>query len=170
MHPVLYHSIRALHAVCIEYASPREEAFGNFKLAGRGSIRRPPSVISWVVCPKNLQRQGELDEGQVIKHRNRQASRQMQIAGAKAQCVKNLLTLMDEPALQVILDAVSEWGWEGAPFSEECLATKRIYPGRHFRATSKAWTDRQAVTRSDFSTVIPQRRATSTVRRVCRST
>lgn len=146
VHPKLYHSVRSLNCVCLAYSNTKEEIFGNFKLAGRGSIRKPPSVISWVVCLKKLKNRGESDAAQVIRQWNQAASKQTQIIGAKAATVKNLLSIMDEQTLNLIVQSVSEFTWEGCPFSDDCLATKRIFPGKHFRATSKAWTERQVVT------------------------
>jgi hypothetical protein len=63
-HPKLYDSILRIEVHRVEFASKREELFANFKLSHRGSIRKPPNVLTWVFALGKLQRnQAEADTG-----------------------------------------------------------------------------------------------------------
>lgn len=150
MLPILHNSVENLHAVCLQYETASEELFCAFKMAGRGALRKGPNVLSWVVGLKKLVTRGESDPASVLARWNKAAARQQQITGVKAQAVKNLLSI-DECAFSTLLRAVSDWGWDGCPYSEDALSSKKIFPGRHFRcASSKSWTDRQEVTKDSM--------------------
>jgi hypothetical protein len=55
-HPKLYASILKIEVHRVEFASKQEELFSNFKLSHRGSIRKPPNVVTWVFALSKLLR------------------------------------------------------------------------------------------------------------------
>ena len=146
--PELANNIRELRSVSLQFASPRDALFQNFKMAGRGSIRKPPNLIDWVHSLKQLaQTAGERDSGVIIKLWNGQCAAVLQIVGRKAMALKNLLDMMPPAGLELVTRMVSATGWEDGCWTEDALASKRIFPGYAFRChDSKAWTARQTVT------------------------
>ena len=144
--PHLHDSVRRLHAYITHFVSKRDEIFENFRLSARGSIRKPPNCLTWVSALLSLQNAGDKDSSSIIKTWNQTASANAQLIGRKALAVKNVLDRMGMGTLDVLLGAVSEFGWEDCPFNEETLSSKRIYPGHTFRVDgSKSWTARQTV-------------------------
>jgi len=146
--PELANNIMELRSVSLQFASPRDALFQNFKMAGRGSIRKPPNLIDWVHSLKQLaQTAGERDSGVIIKLWNGQCAAVLQIVGRKAMALKNLLDMMPPAGLELVTRMVSATGWEDGCWTEDALASKRIFPGYAFRChDSKAWTARQTVT------------------------
>ncbi len=145
-HARLWQSIRQIKAYELQFANARDEAFSNFKMSAQGAIRRPPNVVSWCVVLNRLRNHGETDVGNVVRLWNAQSTRGSQLTGGKAQSVKNLLDLCDQRTMDLILECVSRHGWEQCPFSDDCLSTKKVFPGVHWRASTRAWTERQTVT------------------------
>lgn len=143
-------NIRELRCVPLRFASAREALFQNFRLAGRGSIRRPPHLLDWVHSLRQLaQKAGERDTAIIIRMWNAQCSQTLQIVGRKAMALKNLMELMPEEGLVLVTEMVSATGWEEGCWTEDALASKRIFPGHVFRVVeSKAWTARQTVTKA----------------------
>jgi hypothetical protein len=143
-------NIRELRCVPLRFASAREALFQNFRLAGRGSIRRPPHLLDWVHSLRQLaQKAGERDTGIVIRLWNAQCAQTLQIVGRKAMALKNLMEQMPEEGLALVAEMVSEKGWEEGCWTEDALASKRIFPGHVFRVVeSKAWSARQTVTKA----------------------
>eukprot|EP00959_Pyramimonas_sp_CCMP1952_P455240 9471258-Pyramimonas_sp.AAC.2 len=97
---------------------------------------------------------GESDSGGVIRTWNAQASRSSQIAGEKAQSIKNIMELMPPAAYHAIMDLVSKIGWERSPWSDQALANKKIYPGFAPRGASKAWNERTEITRASMALMV----------------
>jgi len=146
--PELWQSLRDVHCINLQFGTLREQTFANFKVSVRGSVRQAPSPISWVVMLLRLSKKGDNDTGNIIKLWNKDNIKSAHVTGGKAQAVKNCLELLDESTLQLVVDATSKYGWETGPFSEDTLASKKLYPGNHFRTiNSKKWTNRQVVTK-----------------------
>ena len=159
-HPVLYQSIREINCCNMVHKSPREQLFYNFKLGGRGSIRKPPNLIDWTLSLRHLAaRAGEKDTGNVVRMWNSQCPVSQQIVGRKAMALKSLMEQMPEDALTLLVTMVSEMGWEESPWTEDALASKRILPGYVFRvADSKAWSARQTVSRQSVVLMVERMR------------
>ena len=149
IHPSLYESIRNIEVVNLRFATKRDEIFGNFILSHRGEIRKPPSILTWVFSLKKLRDEySDSDAGAVIRQWNSKVTRAGQLQGGKAQGVKNVLELMPEEAWLVVLADESRHGRENSPYTDELMASKKIYPGSHFKAAHcKAWTSRMTITR-----------------------
>lgn len=146
VHPQLWQSIRRICAWDLEFPCAREEAFSNFKMSARGSIRKPPSLLSWCIMLQKLHKKGERDTAAVVRLWNSQAGKSHQLVGAKSTSVRNLMELCPEEALRAILRDVSAHGWENSPWSDEVFGSKKIFPGQHTRCTTKEWTSRLIVT------------------------
>ena len=126
--------------------SKRAVVFENFRLSGRGSIRRPPNCLTWVASLGKLHGTGDRDFTTIIKGWNGVCSSNMALTGRKALAVRNLMEKMSRPTLELLTNLVSEYGWEDMPFTEDTLSSKRIWPGHTFRVDgSKVWTARQCV-------------------------
>ena len=149
--PHVVASARRITCIDISFGSLREQTFSNFHLSLKGSIRRPPNVISWVVMLLRMRTGGDSDTGSILRTWNASAPKHGQIVGSKSQTVKNLMEHADEAILAMLLDDVPQNGWDESPWSEEGLASKKIYPGSHFRTShSKAWTKRQVITKESL--------------------
>lgn len=145
-HPTLWQSIREIHAYDMAFTSAKEEVFSSFRMSCRGSIRRPPNVLTWCITLQKLKTSGEADVSNIMKQWNSQSTKNHALVGAKSTSVKNLLELADAKVLDAILECVSRHGWENSPFSEDSFGTRKMFPGQHWRIGGKAWTDRCVIT------------------------
>ena len=96
-----------------------------------------------------LRQAGDKEPGSIIKAWNNLASKQQQLVGGKAQALKNVLDLMPQTVFtEVVVQAVSEMGWDKCPWSDDGFSNKRIYPGFTLlgRSGSLAWRERLKVT------------------------
>lgn len=84
--------------------------FYNFKIASRGSIREPPSPITWVYALTSLSG----DSTSVINLWNSTSTRADKLQGGKYGTVKNLLDMPVEMRT-VVLKAANDMGWAGSP-------------------------------------------------------
>ena len=49
VHPTLYDTIRRIYVYCMVFGSCQDQLFHTFKLSTRGSIRKPPNCVTWVL-------------------------------------------------------------------------------------------------------------------------
>ena len=124
------------------FVTKKDQLVDNMKKSHRGGIRKQPNVLSWVAGLNKLTD----DDGEVVREWNAKSAKSNQLVGAKAQTIKYLITLTDKETLDILMKIVSLLGWDGSPFSEDALSSRKIYPGKHFRSACKAWTNRQEVT------------------------
>ena len=94
-HPKLWTSTRRIYAKLVVWNNLRDQIFHRNKIDARGSIRKAPGVITWALSLDKLRQVGETDAGAIIKEWNNRASRQQQLAGGKAQALKNVLDLIE---------------------------------------------------------------------------
>jgi hypothetical protein len=60
-----------------------------------------------------------------------------------------------QDTLQLILNHISELGWDGSAFSDDALANKRILPGFVFKHISdKCWSERGRVTPASMTVMV----------------
>lgn len=145
--PELWRSICEIRAVNISFGTLREHTFHNFKLSSRECKRRPPNVVSWVVVLDKMQQAGDKDAGASIRQWNKGNPKTNHVVCAKAQSVKHIMELGGRRTIDLLVNHVSEFGWDQCAFSEDCLASRKVFLGNHFRtASSKQWTQRQRVT------------------------
>ena len=146
-HPKIWASARCIHAQLVGRGNLREQIFHRNKIDARGSIRKAPNVISWTTSLDRLRQAGDKDAGAIIKAWNNESSKHQQIAGAKAQALKNVLGLMPANVFTTyLLPAVSELGWERCPWTDDTFSNKRIFPGAGPRAGDAGWKERLTVT------------------------
>ena len=129
--------------------SLRNQIYHRNKIDARGSIRKAPNVIMWALSLDKLLQAGDKEPGSIIKSWNNLASKQQQLVGGKAQALKNVLDLMPQTVFtEVVVQAVSEMGWDKCPWSDDGFSNKRIYPGFTplGRSSSLAWRERLKVT------------------------
>ena len=145
--PKLWHGTRRIHVKFLTFTTLRAQVFHRNKVGARGSIRKAPDVITWTIDLAKLRAAGDKDAGIIIKAWNMESSRQQQLLGSKAQTLKNVLDLMPQQILDgVVIPAVHEMGWGKCPWSDECFATKRIFPGSAPRTGTPGWKNRLTVT------------------------
>jgi len=128
VHPELLKSIQIIYAYRLLFVSKKDEILDNFKRSIRGSIRRPPNIMTWVVVLTNLKKHGE-DAASVVRQHNAQNARLGQLVGAKAQAVKNILDSLPSEALAVVVSHVQRLGWDDCVFSDDSLSSKKYLPG-----------------------------------------
>ena len=100
-----------------------------------GSIRQPPSVITWVRALEELSRGGmhAKDWSSVIQEWNTSTTSHFALTGGKAASVKLILEKMPEECKQFVFDIVSKFTWQKAPWSDDSLSSKKLYPGHIYR-------------------------------------
>ena len=96
LHPKLYTSCLRVWAVHSPESSKRCIALKNAKLSARGSIRKPPNVITILFMGKRLADCGDTDFPAFLKAFNQQSSRAHQVVGKKAMALKLLLNAPSE--------------------------------------------------------------------------
>ena len=131
-------------------ATKKHEAYYNFKLSVRGSIRQAPSCITWLLMLQNLRKGGLTDATSIIKEWNETSGKSSALIGGKAQAVKFLIEKAPQCAVDFLAAHVSAWGWGNCAFSDDGLASKRTYPGNVFKHARPGWNDRCRVNEQVF--------------------
>ncbi|CAE7498978.1 unnamed protein product [Symbiodinium sp. CCMP2592] len=108
--PKLVPSLQEIQCKAIHLSNETDELFYNFKIASRGSIREPPSPITWVYALTSLSG----DSSSVINLWNSTSTRADKLQGGKYYTVKNLLDMPVEMRT-VVLKAANDMGWAGSP-------------------------------------------------------
>jgi hypothetical protein len=143
--PKLWETGRAVNVHVMQVASITEHALMNAKLSVRGAIRRAPNIISWVGTLRVLQSNGLADWKSVLSQWNAMSTKEHRVVGHKATGVQNVLSFPPD-AVDLLLVMVSKFGWEGSPFSDESLASKKLAVGFSPRVSNKAWQARMQIT------------------------
>jgi len=130
------------------YPNLQCELFANIKVSNRGAIRKAANCITWVWGLNHLKCEGGIaDSGPVLRAWNAQVSRQHQIVGSRAQAVKNIIDYLPQEGLKRMMLNISKMGWEACPWSDENLASKKLWSPYCFRSGSNPkWTERGQVT------------------------
>jgi hypothetical protein len=82
------------------------------------------------------------------------STKQHQLVGKRAVALKLLLDVAPPAALESILEHVGELGWGNCVWSEDVLASKRIYPGFQYAAKARQWVPRIKTTEESFNLMI----------------
>lgn len=151
-HPRLYASLLRVYIFHAPCATKRGEALANLAHSCRGAIRRPPNVMTFTGMAYNLIQAGDTDFTSFTRDWNSKSTKQFQIIGQKMMTMKLLIeTVPGKLLADVILRSVGELGYDNCPFSEDNMASKKIYPGYSFKCTgSKKWAGRKKVTQDSF--------------------
>ena len=148
--PAFYHSVLVVFGQVMAPMSVPDQVVLNFTLSVKGSIRKQPSVISWVTMLDKVRRFGVDDFDSLIKRFNARVSTASQLAGRKAMIVKLLVESWPSAAWAMVRDHVSEVGWDKNVLSEEVLASKKLLPGHQFKAPNKLWASRSKVSEASW--------------------
>ena len=144
--PKLYYSVLEIWCVNKEFVTKRGQLIHNLKASEAGALRRRPNVLSWVIGLRRLIQVGDTDEAAVVREYNASCMAGSKLVGGKAQAVRNILLNCNEEALDLLTTCVSELGWDGCPFSEDGLGSKKIWSGKSWHGPSKRWTALTEVT------------------------
>ena len=142
----MFKTARVIYAYRPVVTNKKAEAMMNFKLSVRGSIRQAPNCMTWIIMLMNLKGYGITDASAVIKEWNDENPRSSALIGGKAQAVKLLLDKAPREAIDFLSSHVSFHGWSRCAFSDDALASKKVYPGFTFKHQRPGWTDRCKVT------------------------
>lgn len=148
--PNLHQSMLAVHCRFGTAASDLATiAMENARFSARGSIRKNHDVVTWAVKLHTLKRKG-LQPPEIIKKFNANSTEQAALQGAKRVGVLQLLELPPS-CLSVLIEHVSQYGFNGCAFSEKVLSNKKIAPGFQPRANNdREWQRRLVVTDAGF--------------------
>ena len=141
-HLALRDSARSIWVYVVCTNNKRDMLFQNFRISVRGSIRRPPHVLTWVSALAKTRE----DPAVVIKAWNARSSRAGQLLWAKAVAVRQILSYMPKTTLRLALEHINKVGWEASVLTDDVLGSKNIYPGFSWRPSAKEWHARLKVT------------------------
>ncbi|CAL1139722.1 unnamed protein product [Cladocopium goreaui] len=147
---LLYKTLSNIHCKHVRLRDKQAELFFNMKESVRGGIRAKPNAISWVYSFLNLSSWTKSDPISMIRAWNEEASRDDRLVSTKKTSVTSVLDL-PVTAREILLAIVSEFGFEGSPFSDDCLSSKRYLPGYSFKGRNtprgSPWIERGKVTK-----------------------
>lgn len=150
--PYLHESMLAIYCRTELLVCDAESiAFANAKLSARGAIRRAHCVLTWLGVLQRLKDKG-LTASEVVKRWNSTATKEGQLAGAKRQCLLQLLGLPPS-SMSILLAHLSEFGG-GTAFHDDTFSQKRLLPGGTTRGCSKEWQQRLTVSESGFNLML----------------
>ncbi len=135
----LKESVQMIHVHCVKHLTLQDEVFHNFRLSIRGSLRRPPNVMTWVGTLSKLRNKGYQDCTSLIARFNQTVAISFQLIGGKSVAVGNLMNFFSQDLLDYIQAHVSQWGWEGCCLSDDVLSSKKILPTHVFKSPHKSW-------------------------------
>jgi hypothetical protein len=126
--------------------SRMDEALKNMKISCKGSLRKPPNVISIAGMVRSLFEVGMRDFGAFVRKWNAMSGRQHQIIGQRAVSLRLLFETAPPFVVDLIFDHVLLLSWESCAWSEDNMSSQRLHPRYQFPATSKKWLPRLKVT------------------------
>ena len=119
-------------------------------MSNSGALRKPWHLFDWVTAMQALaEAEGSaapVAAGPILKAWNQKVPRAYHVAGNKSVALKNLLELMPAQALAIMGTAISELGWENVVWSEDSLASKRLYAPAVFKNKACPTSRRGSVT------------------------
>ena len=154
LNPSLHQSLLAVYCRLGTAASDSATiAMENARLSARGVIRKAHDVITWAGKLHTLKLQG-LQLAEIIKKYNESATKDSAIQGAKRMGLVALLDL-PEQCLSLLLQHVSEFGFDGCAFNETAFSNKKPMRGFQPRANSdRAWQKRLAATSEGYELLV----------------
>ena len=142
LHPRLHRSVLMIWVYHVKFDSKIDEGIHNMKISSRGSIRKMTNVIQTTVLIQNLFKYGLTDFGVFVRKWNQQSGRSHQIVGKRALSLKLLFEHAPLHVLADIVRHVGTVGWQESCWSDDNLASKKIYPKFQFPSKSKKWLPR----------------------------
>ena len=132
-------SLKCVFVYFTKHNTLEHEVFHNFRTSLRGSIRKPPNLLTWVGVLDKLRNKGYEDAAAVISRFNLTVAKSSQLVGTKANTVANLLFHFDEELVSLLQSHVSKYGWENCALSDDNLSSKKILPNYVHKAPHKQW-------------------------------
>ena len=132
-------SLACIYIHHVKHSTLENEVFHNFRTSLRGSIRKPPHMLTWVSVLSTLKGKGYEDSAAVIGRFNQTVAKAQQLIGSKAVAVGNLLFHLPPDVLSFLHTHVSQHGWEQCALSDDNLASKKILPNFVFKPVHKSW-------------------------------
>ena len=80
-------------------ADKKQEAFFNFRLSNRSTIRQPPNVVTWIAVLLNLKAYGMTDPAALVKEHNDTVAAGGALVGSKALMGDHFIDLFPGPDL-----------------------------------------------------------------------
>ena len=140
LHPIFHSSACALYAHQMVMASKVDEGCFNMAFNVMSSVRKPPNVLVHLHVVQKLQMQhGLVHYSSFVKSWNAKVIRSFCIVGKKAMVLKLLMEHCPHAVQALIVKHCAKLGWVGSVWSEDALATKKLYPGHQFPAKNKLW-------------------------------
>ncbi|CAK0825428.1 unnamed protein product [Prorocentrum cordatum] len=145
-HPVLAETVQKIFALKVQYSTKIEEGLANMKYSARGSVRKANNVITTVLMLQKLSQHGLTDPALFVRRWNQMSTMTHQITGRRAVTLKLLLDCAPPDTLTSIMGHVRTMGWSNCCWSDDNLASKKIYPRHQFPSKSKQWLPRLKTT------------------------
>ena len=133
--PKILLSARCLYFYVQKVADKKDLIMANFAQSYRSSIRQAPNVITWITVLMKVAKEGVVP-GALILEWNA-GHKANALTGNKAAAVKTVMERMPLRALQLVVEEAGREGWSECPWTEEALASKKIYPGSVFKHSGK---------------------------------
>ena len=138
-HPKLYQSLSVVYVHHLQKDSKLDEALATMKFSARGHIRKKTNIIQTVVMIENLYKHGLNDFTIFIRKWNGMSGTADRIVGRKSMAIKLLYETASCDARELLLKGIGKHGWDSCPWSEDTLASKKLYPKFQFPAKTKKW-------------------------------
>ncbi|CAL1146424.1 unnamed protein product [Cladocopium goreaui] len=143
--PKLFDSVSVIWVQHMRQNSKEDEVLCNLKLSTRGSLRKAANLIQIAFMVRRLLASGGTDYTTFLRKYNQQSVAAHQLRGRKQTALKLLFESAPKDVLDEILNHVGTLGWENCAWTEENLASKRLFPGHVFPAKNRKWQQRLRV-------------------------
>ena len=154
--PILWQTVRdGIYIYHVPQETKVDEALLNCQRSAQGAIRRAPSTTTFICMIYNLQKMAGLtDYMDFVKKWNKQSGTRNAVQGKKATVLKFIYEMGDETMVEEINDHVGRCPEGMSAWSDDNMASKKLFPGWAFGAKSKKWAPRLKVTKESFTMMV----------------
>ncbi|CAK8987791.1 Uncharacterized protein SCF082_LOCUS1126 [Durusdinium trenchii] len=149
-HKLLFESCSVIWTQHLQQHTKEEEVLNNMKFSLKGSLRKACNVIQIAQMIRRLLKEGGTDFQSFVRKWNTRTVQSQQIKGRKATSLRLLFEAAPQDVLDNILTHVGVMGWSESCWTEDNLASKRLFPGHSFHTRSRKWASRLKVTDDSF--------------------
>jgi hypothetical protein len=150
-HAMLYESLLCIYVHHVPQDTKVDEALVNLTKSAAGSIRRAPNTISIIMIIFNLLQAGALqDYSEFVRRWNRKSGSASAIQGKRATALKFLFELAPREAVIIMYNHIGKMSQGSSAWSDDNIASKKLFPGHSFSAKCKKWAARIRVTDDSF--------------------
>jgi len=137
-HPKLYQSLFVVYVHHLQKDTKLDEALATMKFSSRGAIRKKTNVIQTVFMIEKLFTHGGLTDFTVfVRKWNAMSGNSDRILGRRSMAIKQLYECAPKAARELLLVGIGKTGWDNSPWSDDTLASKKLYPKFQFPSKSK---------------------------------